>query len=181
MDDKETLLDQYREALKNIKVNVSQDRGNAIGDIYDIDLDDGDFIIGSDISASLSFDDTINLSNITISSDGTSPYYTTTMIGGIGGGGNAGPYTVTGTGWDTFDPTPSAKISLKGDDADIDINGVSLCDTIKGIQDRLNILCPDPGMEAEWDDLRAIREQYEAKLAECREKSRAWKALKNGT
>ena len=48
---------------------------------------------------------------------------------------------------------------------------------IRDIQERLNILCPDPDMEAEWEELRAIREQYEAKLAECKEKSRAWKAL----
>jgi hypothetical protein len=34
-------------------------------------------------------------------------------------------------------------------------------------------------MEQEWDELRAIREQYEAKLAECKEKSQAWKALKS--
>ena len=72
---------------------------------------------------------------------------------------------------------PSGKISLDGKDADIEINGESLCGMIRGIQERLNILCPDPDMEAEWDELREIREQYEAKLAEFKEKSRAWKAL----
>jgi hypothetical protein len=81
--------------------------------------------------------------------------------------------TIWANGWNQ----PSGQLSLKGDDADIDINGVSLMDTIRGIQDRLNMLCPDPEMEAEWDQLRDIREQYEAKLQECREKSRAWKAL----
>jgi hypothetical protein len=81
--------------------------------------------------------------------------------------------TIWANGWNN----PSGTLSLKGDDADIDINGVSLMDTIRGIQDRLNMLCPDPGMEAEWDQLREIREQYEAKLLECREKSRAWQAL----
>jgi hypothetical protein len=74
-------------------------------------------------------------------------------------------------------PRSSGTISLRGDDADIDVNGVSLMETLKDIQDRLNMLCPSPDMEAEWDDLRAIREQYEAKLKECQEKSRAWKAL----
>jgi len=96
------------------------------------------------------------------------------------------PYTYTGTAptitlsddWANGWAQPSGKMSLKGQDADIDINGVSLMDTLKGIQDRLNMLCPDPEMEAEWDQLREIREQYEAKLQECREKSRAWKALK---
>ena len=98
---------------------------------------------------------------------------------------NSSPYTHTGSiptitlsddwanGWNT----PSGQISLRGEDADIDINGVSLMDTLKSIQDQLNILCPDPGMEKEWDELRELRQQYEDKLAECREKSRAWKAL----
>jgi hypothetical protein len=96
------------------------------------------------------------------------------------------PYTYTGTAptitlsddWANGWNQPSGKMSLKGQDADIDINGVSLMDTLRGIQDQLNMLCPDTEMEAEWDQLREIREQYEAKLQECREKSRAWKALK---
>jgi len=91
----------------------------------------------------------------------------------VGTSGTGGP------SWQTITPVqPSAKIDLYGEDADIRINGQSLCDTIRGIQDRLNILCPDPEMEQEWDELRALREAYDAKLQECREKSRAWKALK---
>lgn len=76
------------------------------------------------------------------------------------------------------DPQPSGKITLDGADADIEINGESLLAMIRGIQDRLNILTPDRALEQEWDDLRVIREQYEAKLEECRTKSRAWNALK---
>ena len=73
---------------------------------------------------------------------------------------------------------PPAKISLTGDDADIEINGESVVGMLKEIRDRLNILQVSAEMEAEWDELRILREQYEAKLAECREKSRAWAALK---
>jgi len=73
---------------------------------------------------------------------------------------------------------PSGKITLTGDDADIEINGESVVSMLKDIRDRLNILQVSQEMEQEWDELRAIREQYEAKLAECREKSRAWSALK---
>lgn len=78
------------------------------------------------------------------------------------------------------DPQPqgSGKIKLDGHDADIEINGESLLTMIRGIQDRLNILTPDRELEQEWEELRTLREQYEAKLAECREKSRAWNALK---
>lgn len=72
----------------------------------------------------------------------------------------------------------SSTLSLNGEGADIEVNGESLMGMIRGIQDRLNILTPDRKLEQEWDELRVIREQYEAKLAECREKSRAWNALK---
>lgn len=73
---------------------------------------------------------------------------------------------------------PSNKLTINGEHADIEINGESLMTMIRGIQDRLNILTPDRKLEQEWDELRVIREQYEAKLAECREKSQAWSALK---
>ena len=73
---------------------------------------------------------------------------------------------------------PSAKITLTGDDADIEINGESVMGVLKEIRDRLGIIQVSEAMEAEWDELKQLREQYEAKLAECREKSRAWDALK---
>jgi hypothetical protein len=74
--------------------------------------------------------------------------------------------------------TPSAKLTLNGDDADIEINGESVVGMLKDIRDRLNMLQVSEQMEAEWDELRLLREQYEAKLAECQAKSRAWAALK---
>lgn len=79
---------------------------------------------------------------------------------------------------DTLSVNPSSKITLTGDDADIEINGESVVSMLREIRDRLNIIQVSETMEAEWDELRALREQYEAKLAECREKSQAWSALK---
>ncbi len=105
---------------------------------------------------------------ITITGAGTGYTYT---------GANTGLYANTiGTLW-SDEINSSAKISLKGEDADIEVNGESLMGMIKNIQESLNILCPDPRMEAEWDELRELREKYDAKLAECREKSRMWKTL----
>jgi hypothetical protein len=71
-----------------------------------------------------------------------------------------------------------SRISLTGNDADIEINGESVMGVLKEIRDRLGILKVSETMEAEWDELRELRQQYEAKLAECREKSEAWSALK---
>jgi hypothetical protein len=73
--------------------------------------------------------------------------------------------------------TPSGRLSLTGDDADIEINGESIVSVLGEIRDRLSILKVSETMEAEWDELRELREQYQAKLAECREKSQAWGAL----
>ena len=73
---------------------------------------------------------------------------------------------------------PSGKLKLEGEDADIEINGESIVGILKEIRERLSILQVSDEMEKEWDELRVLREQYEAKLAECREKSRAWNALK---
>jgi hypothetical protein len=73
---------------------------------------------------------------------------------------------------------PAAKISLTGDDADIEINGESVVGMLKEIRDRLNILQVSQEMEAEWEELRTLRKQYESKLDECRAKSQAWQALK---
>ena len=75
------------------------------------------------------------------------------------------------------DTLPRSTLTLTGDDADIMVNGVSLMQTLQGMQQQLNMLAPDPAMEQQWDELRILREQYEAKLSECRQKSQAWKAL----
>ena len=74
--------------------------------------------------------------------------------------------------------TPSGQIELKGDQADIMINGVSLTETLKGIQDRLNMLRPNAALEAEWDQLRELGQQYRKLEAELKEKQRAWDILR---
>lgn len=88
---------------------------------------------------------------------------------------SSGSFTIADSDWSNVHP--SGTLKLQGENADIDVNGVSLMETIRGIQDRLNMLCPDPEMEQEWTELRVLRDQYETKLKECREKSQAWKAL----
>jgi len=86
--------------------------------------------------------------------------------------------TLSDTIWANEWNKPSGKLTLNGDDADIEINGESVVGMLKEIRDRLNILQVSEEMEKEWDELRDLRERYEAKLAECQEKSRAWAALK---
>lgn len=60
-------------------------------------------------------------------------------------------------------------VELTGSKADIIINGVSLTDTLKQIQDRLEILVPNKELEEKWNALAELGRQYrelEQKLLE---------------
>ena len=72
----------------------------------------------------------------------------------------------------------AGKIKLVGKNADIDINGVSLKDTLAKIEQRLAILKPDVAMEAEWQELKDLGDAYRKLEAEITEKMKAWDILK---
>lgn len=78
-----------------------------------------------------------------------------------------------------FSTTVSPKLSLQGNDADIEINGQSLMKTLQSLQQRLGWLQPNAQLEAEWDELRALGERYRELEKICEEKSKAWQCLKN--
>jgi hypothetical protein len=121
-------------------------------------------------------------SNVSISSPGA-------MTGTIGS--NASPYTYnsvagglytinsgagTGYPWATTNVTP--KIRLDGEGADIEVNGWSLIDAIKKIQERLNVLTVNEKLEQEWEELRALGEQYRALEQHIKDKQATWDRLK---
>jgi hypothetical protein len=90
-----------------------------------------------------------------------------------------GPYTFSGgTGianpWATS--TSTGKLKLEGEEADIEINGVSI---MKILEERLNVLIPNPELESEWDELKELGELYRQKEIEFKEKSLMWKKLKS--
>jgi translation initiation factor 6 (eIF-6) len=60
---------------------------------------------------------------------------------------------------------------------DIQINGTSLVDTLAAIQQQLNILVPDPELEQQWHQLRALGDQYRQLQRELQEKTRVWNAI----
>ena len=120
-----------------------------------------------------------SIDTITLNS-GSSPTYTTSV--GITGATTIAPGAVlTNNGWT---PTPtltvsqSGTIQLEGENADIRVNGESMMQTLRDIQDRLNMLRPNPELEAEWDQLRALGEQYRKLESEFKEKSKMWNTLK---
>lgn len=145
-------------------INISESAA-----LDDLVIDFPDMIYVGDMSTlPASQDDTITLD------------WDTLMLGS----GAAPAIGATSTIWssDLSDTTTTIatrnRLNLQGTDADIVINGVSLQDTLQGIQERLNILTPNPDLEAEWDELRELGQRYRALEKQCQEKSKIWNQLK---
>lgn len=81
------------------------------------------------------------------------------------------PYTKPGRG--------STVIDLNGPNADIKINGVSLIEKIDAIAERLTLLVPNPKIESEWDQLKALGDKYRALEAKLIEQGKMWDKLKS--
>ena len=69
------------------------------------------------------------------------------------------------------------KMSISGEDADIEINGISLKDTLHNLQERMAILEPNPALEAEFKELRDIRQKYIELERNLLEKKQMWDTL----
>jgi len=92
--------------------------------------------------------------------------------------GTAGPFWTDTTVMSVSQQQNSGVVELRGQKADIVVNGESMMQTLRNIQDRLNMLCPNSELEAEWDELRALGEQYRKLESEFKEKSKMWNTLK---
>jgi hypothetical protein len=87
-------------------------------------------------------------------------------------------WTTNTADW-TIGPTPQAgTMELRGDNADIVVNGRSLMNAIDALEQRLNILVPNPELEKEWDDLRELGDRYRELERQCKEKGDMWAKLK---
>ena len=72
----------------------------------------------------------------------------------------------------------SGLVKLSGENADIDINGVSLKRTLEGIQQRLALLEPNPALEKEWAELKRLGDEYRALEQEIKDRMKTWDILK---
>lgn len=86
--------------------------------------------------------------------------------------------SITGSSDYVFNEIKSSTLTLKGKDADIDINGKSLMKTLEGIEQRLGLLSPNTELEAEWDELLELGQAYRKLEAELLEKKKMWETLK---
>ena len=80
--------------------------------------------------------------------------------------------------WATTSVSQSGQLDLQGDNADIKVNGRSLMDAIGALEQRLNILVPNPELEKEWDELRELGERYRELEKQCKEKGNMWAKLR---
>lgn len=98
--------------------------------------------------------------------------YANTTITNNGSSGSGLTYT-TGTGVGTPIWSTQASGTIHGKDFILD--GVSLKEIL---EQRLNMLVPNPEMEKEWNELKELGDRYRKLEQECIEKSKVWKTLK---
>lgn len=69
------------------------------------------------------------------------------------------------------------RMRITGEDADIEINGISLKQTLDQLQERMAILQPNPELEEEFKELRDLRQQYIQLEKNLLEKKEMWDRL----
>jgi hypothetical protein len=79
----------------------------------------------------------------------------------------------------TLNVGSSGVLELKGENPDIKVNGESLLETLRSLQERLNWLVPNTELEKEWDELRELGERYRELEKQCAEKADMWTKLKS--
>lgn len=115
--------------------------------------------------------------NITVTgTSGSSSIFT------IGTNGTSSADLWTNASWTTAAPSVNvsqkATIDLKGEDADVVINGKSLSKTLEGIQERLGLLEMNPELEEEFEELREAANHYRKLEKKFKEQKKVWDTLK---
>ena len=114
----------------------------------------------------------------------TTGIWTTSGTGTTIGTGSPGMWTTSpsytiGTGTAGYGNVQAGKVHIQGDNADLVIGDKSMKAWMEQVEERLNILTPNPEMEKDWDDLRKLGERYRKLEKKCREKADMWKRLKS--
>ena len=89
--------------------------------------------------------------------------------------GPSGTWTLS----DSWQNAPQGgKITLDGENADIEINGRSLMQILDSLEQRLGLLKCREDLEADWSELKDLGDQYRAMVKDIEEKTRMWHTLK---
>jgi hypothetical protein len=129
----------------------------------------------------------LTVSNIDGNINGTSYNNISIGQGGytVGAGSNTygHVWTTTGTGSSPYTINPytinqSGKVHITGENADLVIGEKSMRDWMERVEERLNILTPNTKLEAEWEELQSLGEQYRKLEQHIKDKQATWDRLK---
>lgn len=158
--------------------------------------------MGNNINHATPLQDTITLSSVSAptcmieSIDLSSMGHNNITMGGPNMSAGAGslPYNnlnagfTIGAGWTgantNASPWPlslsqmAPRINLDGEGADIVVNGWSLVDAVKRIEQRLGLFQPNPQLETEWDQLKSLGNQYRELEQQILAKQATWDRLR---
>jgi hypothetical protein len=124
--------------------------------------------------------------NLTVTLPGTIPgaggsaSIASTVLGG--GTGTHGPIYTTNAQWANAAGPMSGKIHVQGDavfEGKITWQGRDMREWFETVESRLNILQPNPKMEADWDELKALGDQYRALEKRLKEQQQVFDILKS--
>jgi predicted NACHT family NTPase len=83
--------------------------------------------------------------------------------------------TISASTWEPHGKMSASSITVDGD---ILLNGISLQDTLKKIEERLGILHPNPKLESKWKLLKDLGDQYREIEKDLLDKEKMWELLK---
>lgn len=81
----------------------------------------------------------------------------------------------------TFGSSEPSSLHVRGNaeiEGDLRIKGKSIAESLKNIEQRLNILHPNEELEAKWEKLKMLGDAYRKLEAEIIEKELIWETLK---
>lgn len=148
------------------------------------------FNIDDSITIDLSSTDPVD----TLNWPSSSSIFTAPTISGTGGGA-PGAYLTSGSGgtlpgctlnWSSMNDTITLgnysqnELHVQGNarvTGDLTVAGISVGETLKRIEERLNILRPNTELESRWDELRELGRRYRELEAELLEKEQMWAQL----
>jgi len=119
-----------------------------------------------------------SIGNITLTGGAQTTF---TLTGTSGTSATTAPYVwASTTGWDTT--ASPGTLHVKGNsvfEGNITVKGRDLTEMLEAIESRLAILTPNPDLEAEFDELRALGDAYREAEKKFKEQKRVFEILKN--
>jgi hypothetical protein len=189
-------MDRPKGWLMAITINLADEQEISTTDT--IDFSSGSTLGGfSDYNygaiPSLTTTDLSSLTTASVTIGNTSGTGYTIGNGGVGLGHSNVVWTTSGTStginWNqsavggiygsAMEVNQGGKLALKGENADIDINGKSMVKWMQAMEERMNWMQPNVELEKEWDDLKKLGDRYRKLEQKCREKAEMWKKLKS--